>query len=53
MHALAGVVVGLGMRPRSTSAKGHPFVSILDDVLIEMDQRDILEYAFYCRDTYE
>ena len=34
---LVGVEVDLEMRPCSPSAKGHPFVSIPDDVLREMD----------------
>ena len=50
--ALGGVEVILGTSQPSSSTGGHPFVSIPDDVLRDMERDDLLEYPS-CRDHYE
>jgi hypothetical protein len=51
--ALTGVAVGLGKRPRSYSAEDHPFVSIPNVVLRQMDQLRLEQYASSCRSMCE
>ena len=51
--ALGGVEVSLGTSQPSISAEVHSFVSISDDVLRDMEQDELLEYASSCRDHYE
>ena len=51
--ALGGVEVGLGTNQPSSSAGVHSFVSILDDMLREMEGDEFLKYASSCRDHYE